>query len=114
MFLSFYKDSINAWLCLVSVYFAILEGDKVFFDISHVGINVMEYAESKAYEIKNLKKAITDANSTQSGLAFQKVPRHMRRRAASHDVRRIPKRIRPENVKANKAVSNLELSYVSI
>lgn len=53
----------------------------------------MEFAEAKACEISNLKDAINTANETQNSRVFQSLPRHMRRRAASHDIRRVPKRL---------------------
>ena len=65
-----------------------------FLDIIVIkGINVYHFAEARAYEIKNLQQALKHA--TQNSLPQQRLPRHMRRRAASHDIRRIPKRVRP-------------------
>jgi len=58
-----------------------------------LGINVYDYAEARAYEIKNLDKELYDAKHKAGKRAHQKLPRHMRRRAASHDVRRLPKRL---------------------
>ncbi|KAJ3180303.1 hypothetical protein HDU87_002182 [Geranomyces variabilis] len=57
-------------------------------------ISVVEFAEARAFEIRAMEKALE--NSTEkSGVArvFQTVPRHMRRRAASHNIKRLPKRL---------------------
>lgn len=58
-------------------------------------ISVVEFAESRAFEITAMEKALE--NSTELAGAqrvFQSVPRYMRRRAASHNVKRLPKRLR--------------------
>lgn len=64
-----------------------------------VGVNVYDYAESRALEMKNLKCALTEAKFSQDMRAFQQLPRHMRRRAASHDVKRLPKYLRNRALK---------------
>jgi ribonuclease P/MRP protein subunit POP1 len=54
-------------------------------------ISVVDYAQSRVSELKAMEKAL--ANATEhNGIQreFQKLPRHMRRRAASHNVKRIP------------------------
>ncbi|XP_038057792.1 ribonucleases P/MRP protein subunit POP1-like isoform X2 [Patiria miniata] len=55
-------------------------------------INVAEFAGARAAELKTMTEAIM----TMGGMrrTFQKLPRHMRRRAMSHDLRRLPKRLR--------------------
>ncbi|XP_057299823.1 uncharacterized protein LOC130630365 [Hydractinia symbiolongicarpus] len=63
------------------------------------GVNVYDYAESRALEMKNLKRALTEAKFSQDMRAFQQLPRHMRRRAASHDVKRLPKYLRNRALK---------------
>ena len=63
-----------------------------------------QFAEARAYEMKNLQEALKHAN--QNSLPQQRLPRHMRRRAASHDIRRIPKRLRPF---AKKEVSSITI-----
>ncbi|TPX69243.1 hypothetical protein SpCBS45565_g02571 [Spizellomyces sp. 'palustris'] len=58
-------------------------------------ISVVEFAEARAFEISALQKALE--NSTENAgvqRVFQTVPRYMRRRAASHNVKRLPQRLR--------------------
>lgn len=55
-------------------------------------VSVLEYAESHATEIKDFSKILKVEPSGQN--VAQKVPRHMRRRAMGHDVRRLPRSIR--------------------
>ncbi|KAF8895447.1 NUC188 domain-containing protein [Infundibulicybe gibba] len=57
-------------------------------------IDVEKFSESRAFEINAMQAAMkaTSASSTQR--AWQALPRHLRRRAASHDVRRVPLRLR--------------------
>ena len=58
------------------------------------GINVAEYAEARALEIHNMVRALSAADSSSAKRVFQAVPRHMRRRAVSHNVKRLPVRLR--------------------
>ena len=60
----------------------------------YAGINVLEYAEARILEIHNLKKTLAEADKGSNFGTLQKLPRHMRRRAGNHDVRRLPRRIR--------------------
>ncbi len=58
------------------------------------GINVASFAEARALEISNTLEALKEAASMEGKRVFQRVPRHMRRRAASHNRKRIPRRLR--------------------
>ncbi|XP_065648653.1 ribonucleases P/MRP protein subunit POP1 isoform X2 [Hydra vulgaris] len=58
------------------------------------GINIYDYAVARAYEIKNLQNALKEADHLKHQRIFQQLPRHMRRRAASYDIRRLPHRLR--------------------
>ncbi|KAJ7601074.1 ribonucleases P/MRP protein subunit POP1-domain-containing protein [Mycena floridula] len=62
-------------------------------------IDVEKFAESRAFEINAMQNAIQSASSSSTHRAWQLLPRHLRRRAASHDVRRVPLRLR-EKAKA--------------
>ena len=56
------------------------------------GIHVLHFAEARATELKNLTHALE--HKQLGKLTAQKLPRHMRRRAASHNVKRLPRRCR--------------------
>ena len=58
------------------------------------GINVGEFSESRAFEIYNMVEAIKAADRSSGKRLFQRLPRHMRRRAMSHNVKRMPARLR--------------------
>ncbi|XP_028402359.1 ribonucleases P/MRP protein subunit POP1-like [Dendronephthya gigantea] len=58
------------------------------------GINSAEFAESRALEIHNMLQALSSASKQSNKRVFQSLPRHMRRRAASHDSKRMPVRLR--------------------
>lgn len=86
-------------------------------------IDVEKFTEARAYEIDAMQRAIKGARhvfrvlSTVYGVvtmrssgsathrAWQTLPRHLRRRAASHDVRRVPVRLR------DKARTEVGLSF---
>lgn len=55
-------------------------------------VNIFKFATARSQEIAALSEAIDDPLRT--GLIFQKMPKHMRRRIMSHKVRRVPKRLR--------------------
>lgn len=57
-------------------------------------INVKNFLKSHENEIKSLEGAIKAAKKGQSRRAFQDVPRGLRRRTASHNPHRVPKRLR--------------------
>ncbi|KAL0580130.1 Ribonucleases P/MRP protein subunit pop1 [Marasmius crinis-equi] len=57
-------------------------------------IDVERFAESRAYEIDAMQSAMKTASSSSTHRAWQVLPRHLRRRAASHDPRRVPTRLR--------------------
>ena len=67
------------------------------------GVNVAEFIEARALEVSNTVKALREAESMEGKRVFQSLPRHMRRRAASYDIRRIP---RNQRKMAAKEVSN--------
>ena len=58
------------------------------------GINASEFAEARALEISNMVEAIKEGDRTSGKRLFQTLPKHMRRRAMSHNVKRMPARLR--------------------
>lgn len=50
------------------------------------------FAQARAAEINAMVKAVSQKSS--NSLVFQSLPRHMRRRAMGHDVKRLPRRLR--------------------
>ncbi|KAI0688915.1 POP1-domain-containing protein [Earliella scabrosa] len=57
-------------------------------------IDVEWFAEARAFEINAMHEAMENARGNSTQRAWQQLPRHLRRRAASHDVRRVPLRLR--------------------
>lgn len=57
-------------------------------------INVKNFLKSHENEIKSLENAMIAAKKGLARRAFQDVPRDLRRRTASHNPRRVPKRLR--------------------
>lgn len=49
------------------------------------------FAQARAAEISAMLKAVAQKSS--NSLVFQTLPRHMRRRAMSHNVKRLPRRL---------------------
>ncbi|XP_004640117.1 ribonucleases P/MRP protein subunit POP1 [Octodon degus] len=66
-------------------------------------ITAATFAQARAAEISAMLKAVTQKSS--NSLVFQTLPRHMRRRAMSHNVKRLPRRLQEMAQKeAEKAV----------
>ncbi|KAJ3031316.1 UNVERIFIED_CONTAM: hypothetical protein HDU68_005058 [Siphonaria sp. JEL0065] len=58
-------------------------------------VNVEEFVEARQYEIKAMEAALKNATEFTGNMrVFQTLPRHMRRRAASYNVKRLPQRLR--------------------
>ncbi|XP_004370802.1 ribonucleases P/MRP protein subunit POP1 [Trichechus manatus latirostris] len=66
-------------------------------------ITASTFAQARAAEISAMLRAVTQKSS--NSMVFQTLPRHMRRRAMSHNVKRLPRRLREIAQKeAEKAV----------
>ena len=61
---------------------------------SHGEVDLDKFVKAREYEIKSLEDALVRSKKSLSTRAFQGVPREMRRRTASHDVKKVPKRLR--------------------
>lgn len=57
-------------------------------------IDVDKFVKAREFEIKALEQGIRNAKNILTERAFQSVPRDLRRRTASHNVKRVPKRLR--------------------
>lgn len=56
-------------------------------------LNVASFIQAREFEIKALESSMTRSNKSLSSRAFQQVPRNLRRRTASHNVKKVPKRL---------------------
>jgi ribonuclease P/MRP protein subunit POP1 len=57
-------------------------------------LDVAAFIGAREYEIRALEEGMQKSKASLSSRAFQKVPRALRRRTASHNVKRVPKRLR--------------------
>lgn len=57
-------------------------------------INVVDLAKDRAAEIDAMTAEVAASKFSSTRRTFQQISRHMRRRAASHDIRRLPRRLR--------------------
>ncbi|KDQ62383.1 hypothetical protein JAAARDRAFT_121761 [Jaapia argillacea MUCL 33604] len=57
-------------------------------------IDVEKFAEARAFEINAMQEAMKAVNTAKTTRVWQELPRHLRRRAASHNIRRVPVRLR--------------------
>ena len=67
-------------------------------------LKIPDFMSSREFEIKQLQVAIHKSKSASSTRVFQSLPRKLRRRTASHNVKRIPKRLR------NRALREMQKS----
>jgi len=64
-------------------------------------IDVEKFVKARHFEIKALEDGMKRSKGALTTRAFQNVPRDLRRRTASHNAKRVPKRLRQ---RANKEV----------
>ena len=57
-------------------------------------LDVSAFVKAREYEIKAMEASMHSSKKALSARAFQQVPRDLRRRTASHNVKRVPKRLR--------------------
>jgi ribonuclease P/MRP protein subunit POP1 len=57
-------------------------------------LNVDQFVRAREFEIKALEDGIKKSRKGLSTRAHQELPRELRRRTASHNVKRVPKRLR--------------------
>ena len=66
-------------------------------------LDVSAFVKAREFEIKAMEASMDSSKKSLTARAFQQVPRELRRRTASHNVKRIPKRLRS---RAEKEVSS--------
>ncbi|KAF8985601.1 hypothetical protein BGZ46_003296 [Entomortierella lignicola] len=57
-------------------------------------VDVVNFAEARAFEINAMHSAMESSRNSAVQRAFQSLPRNLRRRAASHNIKRLPVRLR--------------------
>lgn len=57
-------------------------------------LNIAAFVKAREFEIAALDLSMKKSKKSLSQRAFQQLPRHMRRRTASHNVKKIPRRLR--------------------
>lgn len=63
------------------------------------GLDADKFIRAREFEIKALEEGIKRSKQTLNTRAFQQVPRDLRRRTASHNVKRVPKRLQARAAK---------------
>ena len=58
-------------------------------------LDLQAFVAAHEFEIRSLEEGMTTAQAASTSRAFQQVPRGLRRRTASHNPKRVPKRLRP-------------------
>lgn len=76
---------------------------------------MLDFAEARATELKAMLKAVQSKRDGAGKKAFQRLPVHMRRRAMSHNPKRLPKRLRHDHMTGdNVSSSRLHASLVKV
>ena len=65
-------------------------------------LDVPSFIKAREYEIKAMEAGMGASRKVLASRAFQELPKDMRRRTASHNIKRVPKRVR---ARAEKEVS---------
>ena len=74
-------------------------------------LDVSAFVKAREFEIKAMETSMGKSKASLSTRAFQQVPKDLRRRTASHNVKRVPKRLR---ARATKEVCRLKKFMASI
>ena len=72
-------------------------------------LDVSAFVKAREFEIKALEASMNKSKKALTARAFQQVPRDLRRRTASHNVKKVPKRLR---TRAAKEASLLNHDYL--
>lgn len=75
--------------------------------LSNGAVDLKKFIESRSFEITALQDAMKRSKESSAQRAFQALPRCLRRRAASHNIKRIPKGLR------DRALYEMQLSSSS-
>ena len=67
-------------------------------------LDVSAFVKAREFEIRAMGANMSGSKKALSSRAFQQVPKDMRRRTASHNVKRVPKRLRARAAKEVRAV----------
>lgn len=62
-------------------------------------LDVDKFVKAREFEIRALNDGMTRSKQSSANRAFQDVPRDLRRRTASHNVKRVPKRLKKRAAK---------------
>lgn len=62
-------------------------------------LDVGAFVKAREYEIRALEEGMARARKGLTQRAFQQVPKDLRRRTASHNAKRVPKRLRRQAVR---------------
>lgn len=79
--------------------------DKAF---SNGELNVDKFVRAREFEIKALEEGLRSSKHGLATRAHQEVPKEMRRRTSSHNVKRLPKRLR------KRAIREVRIHYVKL
>lgn len=63
------------------------------------GLDAEKFIRAREFEIKALEEGMKRSKQALNTRAFQQVPRDLRRRTASHNVKRVPKRLQARAAK---------------
>ncbi|KAJ7212167.1 NUC188 domain-containing protein [Mycena pura] len=75
-----------------------------------IWLPLTRFSQARAFEIDAMHKAMKTASASSTHRVWQTLPRHLRRRAASHDVRRVPLRLRDKARQEMNAVKKKPLA----
>ena len=72
----------------------------------HGDLDVSAFVKAREFEIKAMEASMGSSRKALSARAFQQIPKDLRRRTASHNVKRVPKRLRARAAKEVRGKSS--------
>jgi len=74
-------------------------------------LDVGAFVKAREYEIKALEEGLARSKKSLTQRAFQQVPKELRRRTASHNAKRVPKRLRKQALKEVCMYAPVRIDY---
>ena len=72
-------------------------------------LDVLSFVKAREFEIKAMEASIGTSKKVLASRAFQELPKDLRRRTASHNVKRVPKRVRMRAAREVRKYGNMDL-----
>lgn len=86
----------------------VLSAQSSFKALKNGELDVDKFVKAREYEIRALEEGMSQSKKALTKRAFQQVPKDLRRRTASHNVKKVPKRLQ---ARAKREVCHITTAF---